>query len=269
MLFLTPEQHQEVLRRLRELGASHHDGIPYHATGIEYTSIMICFLLQNLSAAETLLRLADSFTWTWFPVTIGYTVVRTMLETDVTAHYITKDPSSRARQYIEFGRVINKRHMDACSKHQHSQDSQWREAMDYVWQNRWASQERVINERFNAVAPRFTRSGQKGKRKTSQNWSGKTLREMAIEVNHAEAYDIFYAELSSFCHVDVHLADRFLQHRPDGPIWSQRAERMDVADVFRYASFFLTCYLKLFGSQFKSWSEANVDNCWITKTDMK
>jgi hypothetical protein len=98
------------------------------------------------------------------------------------------------------------------------------------------------------------------------NWSGKTVRQMAAEVDHIEAYDIFYAELSSFTHVDVRLADRFLQRRPDGLVWSQRAGEGDVGNVFRHAASFLTCYLELFGRQFKTWPEAEVQKCWHMKT---
>ena len=85
---------------------------------------------------------------------------------------------------------------------------------------------------------------------------------MAADVDHLEAYDTFYAELSSFAHVDVRLADRFLQNRPDGPVWSQRANELDVASIFRYAAIFLTCYLELFGRVFNIWSKEEVHQCW-------
>ncbi len=85
---------------------------------------------------------------------------------------------------------------------------------------------------------------------------------MAKEVNHAEAYDIFYAELSSFAHINIRLADRFLQTREDGLIWSQRASEFDFGNVFRHAATFLTCYLELFAEQFGTWEKNEVQNCW-------
>jgi hypothetical protein len=85
---------------------------------------------------------------------------------------------------------------------------------------------------------------------------------MASEVDHIEAYDVFYSELSLFTHADVRLADRYLQHRPDGPIWSQKANEFDVGNVFRHAASFLTCNLELFGNQFNIWTEAEVSDCW-------
>jgi len=61
VLFLTLKQHQEVVRHLGDLARNNIDRIPYHSAGVEYTSLMSCFLLHNLSGTETLLRLADSF----------------------------------------------------------------------------------------------------------------------------------------------------------------------------------------------------------------
>jgi hypothetical protein len=88
---------------------------------------------------------------------------------------------------------------------------------------------------------------------------------MAIEVDHEEAYDIFYAELSSFTHVDVNLANRFLRIGPDGLSWSQRPSQFDVGNVFRYAAIFLTCFLELFAEKFDVWSKDEVRKCWDVK----
>ncbi len=262
MLFLTLEQHQHVLESLLHLGKKRTEGIPSHSEGFEYTSLMVCFLLHNLSSAETLLKLSRSFGNDWFPVAVGYITTRSMFETDVTAHYITKKPKERAKQYIDFGQVLKKRRMDACAKHRNSSDSTWREAMSLIWENHWKSQEDSINRKYKDVLSRFTHRKRKKKQNFFQNWSGKSIRTMAEEVDHTEAYDIFYADLSSFAHIDVRLADRFLQTRPDGFVWSQHAEEVDVANVFRYAAFFLTCYMNLFGRQFRTWSENDVESCW-------
>lgn len=232
---------------------------------------MMSFLLQNLSAAETLLRLSNSFGDEWYPVTVGYGVARTMFEVDVTAHYITKAPAERVSQYIEFAAVLNKSEMDACKKHRDSKDPQWREAMDLLWNHHWASRELDVIKKFNIVAPRFTRTNKNGKTSVFHNWAGKQLRQMAAEVDHLESYDIFYTELSSFSHADVHLADRYLRIDSEGPIWSQRARDGEVGNVFRHAASFLTCYLELFGSQFGTWTDEDVRDCWaidIEKTNL-
>jgi hypothetical protein len=264
MLFLTTEQHQEVLSRLVTLGKSRADGLPFHPAGVEYTSLMVCFLLHNLAAAETLLRVGSSFGNEWYPVTVAYAIARTMFETDVTAHYITQAPAERAHQYSGFSAILDKRQMDACQEHRNSSDPQWRGAMDLVWQHQWAPRQKEVLSRFDAAAPQFTRVNRHGKAVIFPNWTGKPLRQVATEVGHLEAYDIFYAELSSFAHADVHLADRFLRRRPDGPIWSQRAEDGDVGNVFRHAASFLDCYLTLFGGQFKTWTKAHIQACWPT-----
>ena len=85
---------------------------------------------------------------------------------------------------------------------------------------------------------------------------------MAKEVDHEEAYEIFYAELSSFTHADVRLANRFLHIRPNGLTWSQRMSPYDVGNVFRYAAMFLTCYLELFAEQFCSWNKNDIRDSW-------
>ncbi len=268
MLFLTSEQHQEVVRRLLGFGRGHaEDGIPSHPAGLAYTSVMMSLFLHNLSATETLVRIGDSFGIGWFPVTVGYAIARTMFETDVTAHYISQSPADRARQYIDFGKVLTRREMQACNKHRNSKHSDWREGMDLLWRNYWEPRQSDIEKKYDSVAPQFTRKKRDGSTEVWRSWSGKQICQMAAEVDHAEAYDIFYSELSSFAHGDVHLADRFLQHRPDGPVWSQRAEEGDVGNVFRHAARFLTCYLELFGRMFNTWTEEEVQNCWTVEAD--
>lgn len=269
MLFLTPSQHKDVLQRLVDLGSRVAQGVPDDGTDLGYTSLMVCFLLQNLSAAETILRISSSFDDEWFPATVGYTIVRTMFEVDVNAHYITKSPKERGPQYIHFGAILNKHAMDACKKHCNSQDPQWLEGMALEWQHRWEKRENEVVSRFNAVISQFTRTDRKGKTSEFNNWSGKSIRQMASEVDHAEAYDIFYSELSSFTHADVHLADRYLQRRPDGLVWSQKAKEYDVGNVFRHAASFLTCHMELFGRQFKAWTDAEVGDCWKVCKEMK
>jgi len=148
--------------------------------------------------------------------------------------------------------------MDACAKHRQSKNPQWREAMDLVWQKVWAPEEDEINTRYEQDRSRFESAGGRAFR----NWSGKSIRKMAVEADHEEACDIFYAELSSFAHGRVELANRFLRSPPDGLSWSQRPTEFDVGNVFRHAATFLTCFLELFGEQFRRWTKEDVHNCW-------
>jgi hypothetical protein len=261
VLFLTPDQHKDVLQRLVDLGGRAANGVPLDQTDLGYTSLMICSLLQNLSSAEALLRLSSSFGWEWYPVTVGYAIARTMFEIDVTAHYITKAPIERVPQYINFSAILNKLAMDACEKHRNSIKPDWQEAMALIWKDHWSKQQIEVIKKFDAASPQFSSINEKGRKPKSWKWSGKTIRQMAFEVDHVEAYDIFYSELSSFTHGDVHLANRYLQLRPDGPVWSQKADKNDAGNVFRYAASFLACNMELFGGQFKTWSEAEVSSC--------
>lgn len=266
MDFLAEEQwvphHQQVLARLSAL-ASSVEGVRTHSAGIEYTSLMSCFLMHNVSGASALLSLLDASGLEWFPVTFGYGIARSMFEVDVTAHYISRSPEDRAREYILFEHVLNKRAMDACAKHRTSGSDSWREAMEIEWHATWAEREHEIDSKFEEVRARFITPGKNAR--PFRNWAGKSIRHMAIEVDHEEAYDTFYAELSSFTHADVHLANRFLCLQPDGPFWTQRANRHDVGEVLHDASSFLTCFLRLFGTQFGVWGDAEVDTCWQTE----
>lgn len=252
MKHLTVDQHREVLERLVKLlkGA---EGVRQHAAGIEYTSVMMCFVLHSKSAAESILHLHRAFGDDWFPVTVGYIIVRSLFEVDVTAHYITKAPAERSHRYINFGHVVNKQMLDAVDRNRKSTNASWSEGLAEDYARHWLPRAPSINEAFERVRPIFGKD---------RSWSGKTIQKMAAEVDHIEAYEIFYKDLSSFTHMNVKAIDRFLRLRPDGPLWSQRSGEFDVSSVFRYGAIFLTCLLQLFGEQFGSWSAEEVVGCW-------
>jgi hypothetical protein len=52
---LTTEQHRNVVGRLVSR-ARQFDGLHYREAGTEYTSLMVCFLLNNVGLAQTLLK---------------------------------------------------------------------------------------------------------------------------------------------------------------------------------------------------------------------
>jgi hypothetical protein len=234
----------------------------YHSAGPGYTSLMVCFLLHNTVSAKTLLNLRKTFGNEWFPITAGFAIVRTMFEVDVTAHYIAQSPVERSQQYIDFEHVLNKRKMDIYDKHRNSNNPQWRESMDFAWQEYGLSKQAKINSEYKAVRHNFETVNKKGKATPFQNWSGKSIRQMAIDVNHEEAYDVMYTELSSYTHVDVRLANKFLRIESDGLSWSQGSREFDVGNVFRDAATFLTCFLELFANQFNVWNKDDLDTCW-------
>ncbi len=263
MRAITQEQwapyHHKVLSRLTAIGQS-LDGVRTHQAGLQYTSLMSCFLMYNVSGARALLALWDSSGVEWFPVNSGYMIARSMFEVDVNAHYITKSPEDRSRQYILFEYVLQKRSMDTCSKHRASKDQSWRDAMELEWETRWAKREIEVNAKFAEVEQLFKTNGKSGK--LFKNWSGKSIRQLAEDVDHLEAYETFYSELSSFTHADVNMANRFLRQQPDGPFWSQRANWYDVGEVLHDASSFLSCFLTMFGSQFGVWDATTINACW-------
>ena len=256
---LSNKEHRGVLLKLVQLARS-AEVTHLHSAGPEYTSLMVCFLTHSLTAGDCLLRLHDSFGDEYFSTTVGYTIVRPMFEIDVTAHYITRDPVSRAQQYIAYEAVLEKKQMEACGKHCGSNKPDWREGLQMVWRHEWAPRQSKIDQKYNSVRARFENPNKKTQ--LVHNWSGKSIRRMAIEVDHEEAYDIFYADLPSFTHADVRLANRFLHLNSAGMSWSSKASYPDVGGVFRYADIFLSCFLGLFGQEFNMWSEGDVKNCW-------
>jgi hypothetical protein len=259
MRLLTVDQHRDVLTRLVVLGRR----IGNHELRISpYSSLMASFLLHELASADAILALHRQLGEMWFPVTSAYLIARTLFEVDVTAHYISQDPKDRAIRYIEFGHVLKKRKMDACARHRESADPSWAEGLALEWRHHWAGVERAVNEEYERVKPRFETIGANGKARPFNNWSGKTLRQMAVEVHHAESYDVFYSDLSSFTHADVRLANRFLKAPRGGPLLTSRADEGDVGAVYRYAAIFLTCFLKLFGQESGMWTPEEVERCW-------
>lgn len=253
-------EHKKVLERLINISKSINN-VRLHPAGIEYTSLMICFFKHNVNAAECVLRLYELFGDEYFPATVGYSIIRPMFEIDVTAHYISIDRSNLSARYISYKSIFNKKQMDACGKHRSSKNSNWREAMEMAWQHDFEVKQKYINSEYDSVCLRYANNNKKGK--VANNWSGKSIRQMAIEVNHEEAYDLFYADLSSFTHADVRLADRFLHLNSDGISWSSQSRDQDICGVFRYADIFLDCFLRFFGREFNTWPEKLVGDCWI------
>ncbi len=260
---LTNEQHTRVLENLVSLGRSIQEtGPSYHLAGPEYTSLMVCFLMHNITVAQSLLKLLEVFKEEFFPTTMGFVAVRSMFEADVNAHYISLSPVERSRQFIDFEAVLEKQQMDRWHKHRASNKEDWEEAMNEAWAKAWLPRKDEIERRFVSVQGRYQRTSSKGKAQTFANWSGKSLRELAVLVDHEEAYDVFYSDLCSFAHVDVRLANRFLRISRDGLSWTQRALQPDIGGVIRYAAIFLDCFLRLFGKEFGNWDESDIQECW-------
>jgi hypothetical protein len=257
----TVEQHQQVVSRLVSLGERVRI-LPEHSAGFEYTSLMTCFLLHNLSCGKALGTLTSSHGNDWFPSSVGYGLVRSLFETEVTAHYISAAPTERSKQYIDFLHILKKREMDNCATHRTSKHDSWREGMQLQWNAVWAEREQGVNRRYAAALPRFQKTSKKGRVSEYVNWSGKSIRDVAVEVDHEEAYDVFYSYLSSFAHADIHLADLFLKLGPNGAEWSERSDEAHVGNVFRHAAAFLTCFLDLVGDEFHTWAQTETRLCW-------
>ena len=262
MLYMTEEQHLEVLDRLISLRRIAKN-TPVHPAGIPYTSLMICFLMHQITAAESLKSLYQSTGPDWFPRTVGFAIVRPVFEVDINAHYITQSPSERSLRFIDYSNVLTFNQMQKVKLHRGSSKPTWKESMTFLWEHEYTNREKQIENGFNRVMATFGSSDSKNQIKVSHNWSGLSIKEMARQVDHVEAYDVFYSDLSSYTHADVHLADSFLHLSNEGNRWTIRAHEEDFAFVARYAITFLDCFLTLFGTQFKSWSTNDVSSAWL------
>jgi hypothetical protein len=185
-----------------------------------------------------------------------------MFEIDVTAHFISQQPIERAQRFIDFHDVLRYNHMLAVKQHRSSSKPSWNESLNFLWEQEYAENESQIVENFERVKMSFMQEGQNRKTKAIRNWSGLTLKEMARAVDHVEAYDVFYSDLSSYTHADVHLADSFLKIGDSDRSWSMKAHEGDFAFVVQYALSFFECFLTLFGSQFNTWKPSDVSACW-------
>jgi hypothetical protein len=267
MYLLTDEQHVIVLKRLINKAKESGSTPKIHSAGIEYTSLMNCFLLHNLSCSESLIKLLNAFTIEWFPVTVGYTIVRPMFEIDLNAHYISKNPKENAKRYIDFGKVNLFNQMNAIKKHCDSNNESWKEGMNLIWENDLKNKSQRITDNYNKVIVQFSRQDKKGKLVQNQNWAGISLKQMAKEVDHEEAYDVFYSELSAFTHVNVDLANRYLHLSQNDITWTMKANDFDRSNVFRYAATFFSCFLELFGKEFNCLTADEINNSWNIKSE--
>jgi hypothetical protein len=263
---LTIEEHKRVVENLLGLPELIDvDKIKEQEKDISYVSLMMCFMLHNISSAETLNAIYDNFGEERFPVTVGFVIVRSMFETEITSHYISQNPKKRAEEYIQYEAILNKKQMDSCFKHRNSKKESWKEAMTLEWENYWKEQQNKIDSKYNFIRKKYEFKTKQGKLKQFKNWSNKTIKEMAVKVDHKEAYDVFYAHLSSFTHADVRLANSFLRLSPGKISWSVSHDEVATVFVFKYAATFLTCFFELFSEQFNLWSKQQVLDCWNVK----
>jgi len=261
-LQFTVEQTRKRLERLLLLSRRIKNKFEYHPAGPEYTSLMVCFLLQEISSVEALPHLANSFGDEWFPVNIGYMIARSIFEIDVNAHYLTLEKTNRSHQYIEYIHILRKNELEAIIKHKDTDRDGWREYLQLWFKQDWENRTEKINQKYNEVKTFFEEKSNRGRKRIAQNWSGKSIRQMAKEVDHELEYDISYARLSSFVHANIKMADRFLKADSSGPFWTLKSEDYEVGFVFDYSATFFDCFLRLFGNEFKLWTEEDINACW-------
>ena len=208
----------------------------------------------NISACQSLLTLEEKFGNEWYPVTVGFVIDRAIFETLINARYISIDPLNRSKQYIDYGKVISKKNIDAIYRHCNTSNLNWKEIINYIISNEYKTERvNLINDEYNKIKSSYEHI-KNGKKIKYSNWSGKSIRDMACDVNHEIEYDLFYRDLSSYTHANVKLADQFLNKNEQGFYWTLKPEKFQLFSVFRYATTFFMCFLELFGGEFNLWS---------------
>jgi len=253
----TPEQYQQLLEKYVIFVQQRLPKTQYHLAGIEYTSLMMSFMMYNLSACESLLKLATAFDNKWYPVSVGYIVDRSIFEVMINALYISKEPKARSIQYIEYEKIIKKKQLDNFRKHKETNDPSWHEFINSALIHELEPRAETTEDEYKKVESQYMRL-QNGRKKIFISWAGKNIPEMAREVDHEIEYDLFYSELSSFVHTNVRSADQFLRSDSFGFYWTQHPSEYHIGNVFRHATTFFSCFLVLFGKEFKIWSEQDV-----------
>jgi len=257
-------QHIELVDRLLTLARKKFlagELLKFHPEGTEYTSLMVCFFLHIASGVDTIMRLYK-LNSTWFPTTNAFVILRSVFEADVTAHYISKQPKERAVSFVKYGRILKKKRLDTLLKHNQTKDETWNQIISAELKEYYIPNQAKIEGKYREVKGSFEFVTKEGKVRPYCNWANKTLRDMAKEVDHEIEYDIFYTYLSSFTHVDIQLADRFLKSDNNGLFWTCRADEVSVAFVFSYAATFFSCFLALMGRQFQVEIEDDLARCW-------
>jgi len=240
------------------------EALQSHTAGREYASLMMSFLLHFCSTI-------DSFISLWklnpniFPVSNALVLTRCLFEVNVTALYISDNSKERSISFIEFHNVLRMQAFNRLSKLNNVNNSQWSPFITAVLQQEYIPDQKTIEQEYARVKNQFEFTDRNGKVRVFSKWANKSLKEIAIAVNHEVEYDLFYPELSEFTHSTVHLADLFLRSKQYPPQWTTRSDEKNVDIVFAYASEFFSCFLSRFSKEFKLNLQKEIDDCAIVK----
>ncbi|MGB2986351.1 MAG: DUF5677 domain-containing protein [Phycisphaerae bacterium] len=127
----------------------------------------------------------------------GPLLIRTMFELFLQLEYLLKEPEHRAKLYQEFQHVTQYRYTMAIVQN----------PTGYITQRIAASPlraegEQRIRQEYQRVRPMFEHKTSKGKKKVSNNWYGKRIKELAEELGYGGEYRVLYAACSAWAHGD-------------------------------------------------------------------
>lgn len=257
MRVYTKEQAITVAEKMNTLAREKvfKEKISLQKKGIGYTALMMSFGCHMLVSVETLLCLKKHFS-EFFPTTVAYTVLRTMFETLIEAHYISKNPEERVNAYIDYGAVLDYQRYKRLKEYKCSED-------DFLkfWIDEQIKVMKKAEESFEKIKKKYEHKNKYGKVKIFRNWANKSLEEKAKEVNHGLEYTHYYANFSNFTHANIKLTQRFMKFDKMGTYWSTKADDIDVGFIFLYASELFACFLTLFSKQFNLKIENEINNC--------
>lgn len=120
-------------------------------------------------------------------------LLRTLFEILINLSYLSKDSTTRSKQFIEFFFIERKHLLDSIRKH-------YRTTYDNIDPN---IKNKIVTD-YNRVKNNYSNETQ---------WSGKSIHQMAIDLGYNAKYwyDIVYSPESTYVHSSVSSSDKFLK----------------------------------------------------------
>jgi hypothetical protein len=141
-------------------------------------------------------------------------LLRTMLEAAITLGYISKDPNLRVDRFVEYEYIAQYRLLKVMDKHYPTTH--------------------ISNERRQTIYEDYTSNKHKFRRE--DQWSDKSIGQMAEEVGMTFWYDVVYKSGSSYVHSNITATRGFMIDSPDELLLAVGPQIFNATDIVSQAS---------------------------------